>query len=101
MTIREFARVIGKLVASEPGVQYAGLYYKHLEIERDTALKINRGNFDAKIKLSQSSKKCLEWWIDNTDDSFRPINLPDPDLIFVEMTNSYNTFYASYSSSFN
>jgi hypothetical protein len=45
MTIREFARVIGKLVASEPGIQYAGLYYKHLEIERDTALKINIREF--------------------------------------------------------
>ena len=31
VTIREFAKLIGKLVSCEPGVQYAPLYYKSLE----------------------------------------------------------------------
>lgn len=39
ITIRKFAQLIGKLVASEPGVSYAPLYYKTLEIEKDKALK--------------------------------------------------------------
>ena len=34
ITIRKFAQLIDKLVASEPGVTYAPLYYK-TEIEKD------------------------------------------------------------------
>lgn len=35
VTISEFAQLIGNLVSSEPGVRYAPLYYKSLEIEKD------------------------------------------------------------------
>lgn len=31
VTIRKFAKLIGKMVAAEPGVQYAPLFYKPLE----------------------------------------------------------------------
>ena len=33
-TIREIAKVIGKLVASFPGVMYGPLYYRQLEKEK-------------------------------------------------------------------
>lgn len=39
VTIREFSQLIGKLVAAEPGVMYAPIYYKILEIQKDEALK--------------------------------------------------------------
>jgi hypothetical protein len=35
VVIRKLAQLIGKLVASELGVNYAPLYYKVLEIEKD------------------------------------------------------------------
>jgi hypothetical protein len=35
--IRKLAQLIGKLVGSELGVNYAPLYYKVLEIEKDDA----------------------------------------------------------------
>ena len=60
LTIRDFAQIIGKLVASEPGVQYAALYYKPLEIQRDFELKLSKGDFDSHIILSQKSKDCLQ-----------------------------------------
>ena len=41
-TIREFSQLIGKLVASEPAVQYANFYVKPLEQKKDKALKINK-----------------------------------------------------------
>ena len=78
ITIRKFAQLIGKCVAAEPGVQYAVLYYKTMEIERDHALKVNRGNFDAKMCISLASRECIQWWIDNVVSSFRPICLPQP-----------------------
>lgn len=37
-TIREFSKLIGKLVATEPGVEYAPLFIKPLEKIKDRAL---------------------------------------------------------------
>ncbi|VDH98377.1 Hypothetical predicted protein [Mytilus galloprovincialis] len=67
ITIREFAQVIGKLVATEPGVQYAPLYIKSLEITKDLLLKQNYGNFDAKMTLSDGNISDLNWWSDWED----------------------------------
>ncbi|MEW8548295.1 MAG: hypothetical protein AB2693_32730 [Candidatus Thiodiazotropha sp.] len=78
ITIRKFAQLIGKCVSVEPGVRYAALYYKLMEIERDEALKIYKGDFDARISLSEDSKLCIQWWIDNIATSFRFICLPQP-----------------------
>ena len=65
LLIRDAANLIGKFVASEPGVRYAALYYKTSEIEKVNALKLNRGNFDTYMTFSQEAKECLQWWIDN------------------------------------
>ena len=52
ISIRDLVKLIGKMVASEPGVQYAPLFYKPLEIEKDAALKGVCGNFDSEMSLS-------------------------------------------------
>ena len=59
ISIRKFAQHTGKCVAAEPGVQYAALYFKTFAIERDHALKVNRGNFDAKMCISLASRECI------------------------------------------
>ena len=94
LTIRDFAQIIGKLVASEPGVQYAALYYKPLEIQRDLELKLNKGDFDSHIILSQKSKDCLHWWIDNLTTAFRPLERPQPSRV-IESDSSL-TGYGAY-----
>ncbi len=48
LTIRELARIIGTLVALFPGVEFGPLYYRELEKCKSTALKLNKGNFEAK-----------------------------------------------------
>ncbi|KAL9978098.1 hypothetical protein ACROYT_G015579 [Oculina patagonica] len=45
-TIREVAVVIGKLVASCPGVAMGPLFYRQLENEKTAVLKFHHGNFD-------------------------------------------------------
>ena len=67
ISIREFSKLIGKLVAAEPGVKYAPLHYKPLELQRDCELKKNKGNFDKTMTLSQQSTTCLAWWVDNVN----------------------------------
>ena len=75
ISIREFAKLIGKMVAAEPGVKYAPLYYKTLELDKDKALKITKGNFDCEINVSEQSKECIQWWIDNIENSSKPISV--------------------------
>jgi len=60
-TIREVARVLGKIVSSFPGVMYGALYYRHIEHDKTCALRTNRWNFDSHMALSASCKCDLEW----------------------------------------
>ena len=46
IAIRYFSGLIGKLVNTEPGVEYAQLRYKPLERINEKHLKLNIGNFD-------------------------------------------------------
>ena len=78
ITIRNLAKLIGKLVASEPAVQYAPLYYKSLEIE----------------------KACLQWWVDNIKSSSKPIIRPQPDIV-IESDSSLTGWGAVNKSDFN
>ena len=77
-SVRKFAQLIGKLVAAEPGVLYAPLHYKSMELERDLALKRNFGDFDSIMTLSTVSHECLNWWISNIDKAFKPISYCPP-----------------------
>lgn len=75
VSIRDFSKLIGTMVAAEPGVKYAALYYKTLELDRDRELNLNARNFDANIHISKESKMCIKWWIRNLDHASRPISL--------------------------
>ena len=62
-SIRELAHVIGLLVSSLPAVQYGPLYYKSLEIDKNTASQQNNGNYEATMTLSLESVRDLSWWV--------------------------------------
>ncbi|MEW8542095.1 MAG: reverse transcriptase domain-containing protein, partial [Candidatus Thiodiazotropha sp.] len=79
VTIREFSKLIGTMVAAEPGVKYAALYYKTLELDRDRALKLSARNFDANMCISIESVECIKWWIENLHHESRPISLAPMD----------------------
>ena len=64
-SIREVARVIGKIVSSFPGTSYGPLNYRALDQDKTQALKIDEGNFAAQMTLSLSAKSELNWWVDN------------------------------------
>ena len=65
LTIRELAKLIGNLVASMEAVPYGRLFYRQLERDKIKSLQQNKGNFEAKITLSDLSKKGLTWWENN------------------------------------
>ena len=59
------AQVIGKLVATQPGVPVAPLFYKTLENIKTDKLKQFYGNYEARIIVSPEIKCYLNWWILN------------------------------------
>ena len=79
-TIREVVQVIGLIVSSFPAVQYAQLHYRTLESEKIHALKVNAGNYEFTMTLSQMAKTELTWWIENIDMASRPIMFGNPDI---------------------
>lgn len=79
-SIRMVARVIGKVIATFPAVEYGPLYYRSMERDKIAALRQNRGHFDRKMKLSLEAKEELKWWINNVSMASSPIVRKKPDL---------------------
>ena len=80
-TIRTVARLVGKLVASFPGVLYGKLFYRQLDNEKSLALKESAGNFEAKMKLSPLAREDLNWWISNIEGNSCPIMHEKPSTV--------------------
>jgi ribonuclease HI len=76
--IREVAAVIGLLVSSFSAVDYGKLHYHNLETEKSQAVKINKGNFDKIMEISNDMKSELNWWIRNIHTQFRKLNRASP-----------------------
>ncbi|MCG7876290.1 MAG: hypothetical protein JAZ03_08585 [Candidatus Thiodiazotropha taylori] len=93
-TIRFFAKVIGKLVASEPGVEYAMLYIKPLEIIKEEQLLIHKGNFDSFMNVSLVIKSTLDWWVVNLPKIFKKVSHGTPKLILY--SDSSNSGWGAY-----
>ena len=75
-TIREVAKVIGLLVASFSAVELGKLYYRHLECAKIQALRINKGDFDANLIVSDAMRSDLDWWVQNVRHQIRQIIKP-------------------------
>ena len=54
--VRLVDRLVGIMVSFFPGVEYARLFYRQLEIEKSTALKNSGWNFESYMMLSETAK---------------------------------------------
>ena len=61
LTIRDLAKLIVNLAASMEAVPYRRLFYRQPEREKIKPLQQNKGDFEAKVTLSDLSKKELTW----------------------------------------
>lgn len=82
-SIRQVAQVIGLMVAAFPAVEYGKLHYRSLEMEKSSALKRNRGNFEAKMTITISMKNDLYWWINNVHRQVRVIDRGNPEVVIT------------------
>ena len=65
ITIRELACLIGQLIAAFLGFMHCPLQYRALERYRASAIKANKGNWEAKLALCENYLRESEWWIQN------------------------------------
>lgn len=61
-TIRDLARVIGKIISSLPGIMHGALYYRCLEKDKTLYLTKSKGNFEHTMQLSENAISELQWW---------------------------------------
>ena len=80
-TIREVASFLGTLVSSFPGVEFGPLHYRHIEVDKEANLKLNRGNFDSFMTLSHDSLEEIHWWSANILTASRRIFHNSPDVV--------------------
>ena len=98
-TIRFFSKVIGKLVASEPGVEYAMLYIKPLEAIKERELRKHKGNFDSFMNVPAEAISTLDWWINNLASCFKSVSHGSPQLILY--SDSSNLGWGAYNKTSN
>ena len=82
------ARVIGKIMASFPGVMYGPLYYRYLKRDNSQALKSEKRNFDAYMVLSPKAKSELTWWVSNVEVAYQSLDHEAPQRNFSLMLRS-------------
>ncbi len=81
VSLRLLAKLIGKLVASEPGVEFAQLHYKPLEKFKEKHVKFHHGDYNAEVQLTSVCRTEIQWWIDNLRNSSNPISRGKPSYI--------------------
>ena len=79
-SIRVVARIIGLIVATFSAVELGKLHYRKLERRKVHALLKARGNFNKRMKIDQSMKSELIWWIKNLPYQYRVIQRPQPEV---------------------
>ena len=81
-TVRLLASVIGSCISLLPALPLGKLHYRNLEKEKTKALKLNKGNFNGKVKnLNPQAIKELYWWLKNIPRACRNIHLPQVDFV--------------------
>lgn len=64
-TIRQFASLVGKLVASDPTLKYGWLHIRPFEIVKQKYLMKNHMNFNARMTIPTSLNSEINWWLYN------------------------------------
>ncbi len=81
VTVRDIARLIGKLTASIQAIFPAPLHYRQLQSLKNKALQ-SKGTYDTLVSLNQACREELQWWLAHLDAwNGRAILTPPPDLV--------------------
>lgn len=73
VTIRQFAHLLGVLVACCPAVAYGMMHCRRLERLKFLELLINNDNYEKKMTINETIKDDLIWWKENAALGVNPI----------------------------
>ena len=59
------------------------MHYRHLELDKISALRAKKGNFDSIMSLSVQSKTEFTWSVNNVLTASKPLSHGNPDLTFT------------------
>ena len=79
-TVREVASTLGLLISNFPAAKLGPLHFRSIDMDKTEALRLNKGNFDAFMHLSELSRSDLQWWINSARSLHNPISLPQPEV---------------------
>lgn len=60
--IRQFSKLVGKLVSVCPAIRYSWVYTKRMERAKFLALRASKGDYDSFMQLPSSLKNDFSWW---------------------------------------
>ena len=81
ITIRDLARLIGKMTATAMAVLPAPLCYRSLQRLKNQSLFATSGDYEAKVLLDQAAREELQWWRYELQQwNGRPLQPPNADL---------------------
>ena len=89
ITIRDFATLIGSVVATEPGVDMAPVFYRRLEQEKTEKLRLSKGHYDSYMKLSITARTDIEWWLNNIHTQVKQIQKPQPEVTITTDSSNF------------
>lgn len=88
-SIRYLAHVVGTFQSYSVGVDYGLNHIKLLQMDLIKSIKRYKGDFDAKVYLSDQAKEDIRWWQNNVKTTIGRIRTNNPD--FTLTTDASNT----------
>ena len=79
-TITEVASTLGLLISNFPAAKLGPLHFRSLDMDKTAALRLNKGNFDAFMQLSELLRNDLQWWKNSARSLHNPISFPQPEV---------------------
>ena len=79
-TIRQVASTLGLLISNFPAAKLWPLHFRSLDMDKTDALRINKGNFDSVMQLSEPSRLELQWWLKSAESLHKPIRGTQPEI---------------------
>ena len=83
VTIRDLAKMIGKIIAAFQAVNFGPLHYRHLEWDKKAALELHKGDFDQRVYLSTPAEMELQWWAENAVKAYNDIKLQASEVVIT------------------
>ena len=84
--IQSLAKLIGHLVASLPGVLFATIFIRRLEILKIKSLAKNpKGTYGICIRLTDEVKADIQCWIDHITESAYPVRVLNLQFLLKQM----------------